>query len=183
MLFDVLDKLKHQTIIYTIILIMIGLLLLVIPEQYDGTLVNILAYTLILIGSVMVWDFISREKTTLHYIVFIVALLMMLLGIYILASGDDILKILSVFFGVLLIVDGVHSAMHAWMYARRSGKKWWGLLLVLSILQIAAGITIFNNPWWKSVHSFVKVIGGVMLFASAMGLIRVLLVWPVRKKA
>ena len=46
-----------------------------------------------------------------------------LLGIYILVSGDDILKVLSVLFGILLMFDGFHSTVYAWVYARRAGKK------------------------------------------------------------
>ena len=181
MLFEVLDKLKQQTVISTVLLMVLGLLMLIIPEQYDGTLVNVLAYVVILIGSVMVWDFVAKEKKLVDCILFIAALLLILLGIYILVSGDKILKVLSVLFGILLMIDGLHSALHAWMYARKAGKKWWGLLLFLSILLFLAGILILNNPWWHTTHSFVKVIGGVILFAAATGIIRLILVWPIRK--
>jgi len=81
----------------------------------------------------------------------------------------------------LLLIDGLHSALHAWMYARRAGKKWWGVLLFLSILLVVAGVVILNNPWWHTAHSFVKVIGGVILFAAVTGIIRLILVWPIRK--
>ena len=43
MLFEVLDKLKQQTVISTVLLMVLGLLMLIIPEQYDGTLVDVLA--------------------------------------------------------------------------------------------------------------------------------------------
>ena len=104
----------------------------------------------------------------------------MVLGIYVLVSGDNTLVVLSVFFGILLIVDGFHSAVHAWMYARRAGKKWWWLLLLLCVLLSGAGIISLNNPWWHTTHSFVKVIGGTVLFASAVGIVRLILVWPLK---
>ena len=182
MLFEVLDKLKQQTIISTVILMILGVLMLIIPVEYDGTLVNILGYMIILLGAILIWDFIAREKKLVDYIIFTLALLLVVLGIFILVSGDNILKVLSVFFGVLLMIDGLHSGLHAWMYARRSGRKWWGILLILSVLLFAAGITILNNPWWHTAHSFVKVIGGVMLFAAVTGMIRLILVWPIRKE-
>ena len=97
-------------------------------------------------------------------------------------SGDDILKVLSVLFGILLMVDGLHSALHAWMYARRAGRKWWGVLMVLSAMLFIAGIIILNNPWWDRAHAFLKVIGGIILFAAATGIVRLILVWPIRKK-
>ena len=181
MLFEVLDKLKQQTIISTIILMILGLMMLIIPEEYDGTLVNILGYVIIILGLVMVWDFIACEKKLVDNILFTAALFLIMLGIFVLVSGDNILKVLSVIFGILLMVDGLHSGLHAWMYARRSGKKWWSLLLFLSILLFAAGIVILNNPWWDTAHSFLKVIGGIILFAAAAGIVRLILVWPIRK--
>ena len=181
MLFDILDKLKQQTIISTVIMMVLGLFMLVIPVRYDATLVNMLGYVIIILGAVMVWDFVAGDKHLSSCIIFTCALLLILLGIFILVSGDDILKVLSVLFGVLLIVDGIHSGLHAWMYARRAGKKWWGVLIVLSILLFLAGIVILNNPWWHTAHSFVKVIGGVILFSAATGIIRLILVWPIRK--
>ena len=182
MLFEVLDKLKQQTIISTIILMVLGLFMLVIPEQYDGAIVNVLGYVIILLGAVMVWDFIAGDKKLVSCILFTAALLLILLGVYILVSGDNILRVLSVLFGILLMVDGLHSGLHAWMYARRAGKKWWGILIVLSILLFAFGIIILNNPWWHTEHSFLKVIGVVILFAAVTGIIRLILVWPIRKE-
>ena len=123
----------------------------------------------------------SRDKKLIDSIVFTFALLLILLGIYILVSGDDILKVLSVLFGILLMFDGFHSTVYAWVYARRAGRKWWGLLVILSILLFLSGIIIFNNPWWPRAHSFVKVIGGVILFSSATGIVRLILVWPLHK--
>ena len=140
MLFEALGKLKHQIIISSVVMMILGLLMLIIPEQYDGILVHVLGYTAILLGAVMVWDFIGGNRKLKDFILFIAALLLMVLGIYVLVSGDNTLVVLSVFFGILLIVDGFHSAVHAWMYARRAGKKWWWLLLLLCVLLIGAGI-------------------------------------------
>ena len=169
MLFEALGKLKHQIIISSVVMMILGLLMLIIPEQYDGILVHVLGYTAILLGAVMVWDFIGGNRKLKDFILFIAALLLMVLGIYVLVSGDN-----------LLIVDGFHSAVHAWMYARRAGKKWWWLLLLLCVLLIGAGIIILNNPWWHTTHSFVKEIGGTVLFASAVGIVRLILVWPLK---
>lgn len=181
MLFEALDKLKQQTIISSIILMILGLMMLIIPEEYEGTLVYILGYVIIILGMVMVWNFIGGEKSLVDNILFTAALFLIMLGIFVLVSGNNILKVLSVVFGILLMVDGLHSALHAWMYARRAGRKGWGLLMFLSILLFIAGIVILNNPWWQTAHSFLKVIGGIILFAAAAGIVRLILVWPIKK--
>lgn len=181
MLIQALGKVKQQTIISSLILMILGLLMLIIPEEHDGTLVGILGYVVLLLGGVMVWNFIAGKKELTDCIFFTGALLLIFLGVFVLISGDDVLKVLSVLFGVLLIIDGLHSAVYAWVYARRSGRKWWWILLVLCILLILAGIIILNNPWWHTSHSFLKVIGGTVLFAAAAGIVRLILVWPIKK--
>ena len=175
MLFEALDRLKQHTIITSIVMMVLGLFMLVIPPEYDASLVNILGYVIVVLGTVMV------DKHLSSCIMFTVALLLILLGVFILVSGDNILRVLSVLFGILLMVDGVHSLVYAWVYARRAGRKWWGLLVILSILLFLSGVIIFNNPWWPRAHSFVKVIGGVILFSSATGIVRLILVWPLHK--
>lgn len=182
MILQALDKIKQQTVISSLLLMIVGLLMLIIPVRHDGILVEVLGYVILLVGGVMIWDFIAGSKKLTDCIFFTAALLLMVLGLFILISGDDILTVLSVLFGILLIVDGLHSTVHAWMYARRSGKKWWWILLLLSISLMVAGIVILNNPWWQTQHSFVKVIGGVMLYAAAVGIVRLILVWPIRTK-
>ena len=182
MILQALDKVKQQTIISSLLLMILGLLMLIIPVQHDRILVEILGYIVLLVGGVMIWDFIAGNKKLIDCIFFTIALLLVVLGLFILISGDDVLTVLSVLFGILLIVDGLHSAVHAWMYARRSGKKWWWVLLILSISLIIAGIVILNNPWWQTEHSFVKVIGGVLLYGAVVGIIRLILVWPIRTK-
>lgn len=181
MLFDVLDRIRQQTIISSILLMIVGLLMLIVPIRHDEVLVELLGYVILVIGGVMVLDFIAGSKKISDYIAFLAALLLILLGIFILVSGADILVILSVVFGILLLVDGIHSSFHAWWYARRAGRRLWWVLLILSISLIIAGIIIFNNPWLGSGHSLVKVIGAVLLYGAAVGIVRLIMVWPIRR--
>ena len=182
MLIQTLERIRQQTIISSLILIMVGLLMLVIPEKYDSFFVEILGYSIIVFGGVMIWEFIAARKDLKAWILFIVALVLLFLGIYMLIQqGNDVLKGMSVFFGVFLIIDGLHSSVYAWVYSRRSGRKGWWILLILCLLLIVSGIVILCNPWWTSPHSFLKVIGGTVLFAAIAGMIRLIMVWPIRK--
>ena len=182
MLLQSLDKIRQQTIISSILWMITGLFMLIIPAQYDGMLTEVLGYVIVLVGGVMVWDFIAGDKKLKECILFTAALLLILLGIFALVSGDNVMTAISVIFGILLMVDGLHSTVYSWLYARRAGRKWWWFLLALSLSLIVAGVVILNNPWWRADHSFVKVIGGVLLYAAAAGIMRLILVWPLRKK-
>ncbi len=73
MLFEALDRLKQHTIITSIVMMVLGLFMLVIPPEYDASLVNILGYVVVVLGTVMVWDFIAGDKHLSSCIMFTVA--------------------------------------------------------------------------------------------------------------
>ena len=112
MIIQALEKIKQQTIISSLLLMIVGLLMLIIPVQHDEVLVEILGYAILLLGGVLIWDFIDGNKKLSSWILFTAALLLVILGLYVLISGNDVLTALSVIFGILLMVDGLHSAVH-----------------------------------------------------------------------
>ena len=57
MLFEALDKLRQQTIISSVIFMVVGLFMLVVPAQYDSVVVYTVGCLLIIFGEVMVRDF------------------------------------------------------------------------------------------------------------------------------
>ena len=93
---------------------------------------------------------------------------------------DDILQVLAWLFGFLLVVDGARTAVHSFTYARRSQRKGWQLLTLLSLLLITAGVILFVNPWWNSTDSLAKVIGCAVLFSSVVSAMRLIWTWPLR---
>ena len=53
MIVQALDKIKQQTIISSLLLMIVGLVMLIIPVQHDGILVEILGYIILLVGGVI----------------------------------------------------------------------------------------------------------------------------------
>ena len=93
---------------------------------------------------------------------------------------DNILSVISLIFGIVLIIDGLHSMFHAFMYARRSERKAWWVLVILSAALIFCGLIILTHPWWNTAHSLLKMVGWAMLFSSIVGVMRLIWVWPIK---
>ena len=100
MIIQALEKIKQQTIISSLLLMIVGLLMLIIPVQHDEVLVEILGYAILLLGGVLIWDFIDGNKKLSSWSLFTAALLLVILGLYVLISGNDVLTALSVIFGI-----------------------------------------------------------------------------------
>ena len=182
MLFQAFGKIKQTTIMITHILIAVGVIMLLCPAEYVSSLVAATGYILLVLASVMVFDFIGSRKKTSDYISFSVALVFILAGIAILVFKDDVPLVISIVYGILSVLDGVHSAFYSIIFARRSGKNGWPLLLVLAIIQIVVGFIIIFNPWWSTPGALIRVIGCAILLSALVAICRVIIIWPFRKE-
>ena len=180
MLFDSLDKIKRNSIFSAILLAALGVIMLLCPESYIGSFILGAGYLLVIAAMVLMLDFFTSKKCLMDYIWFVVALIILILGGCVLVFSGDIMTILSRLFGVLLVVDGGRTVFHAFAYARRSERKGWWVLVILSVLLMIAGIGVFCNPFFSTPPVLMKGIGGTVLFASIISGIRLVWTWPLR---
>ena len=181
MLFDSLDKIKRNSIMSAIILIALGAVILICPVTHVELLTLVLGYALAVVALVMMFNFASSNKSIMDYLKFVGALFIGIVGVCVLVFKNDIMTVLAWLFGFFLIFDGARTLFHSFTYARRSQRKGWWVLTILSILLIVAGIGVFANPWWDTPDKLMKVIGATILFASFVSVIRLIWTWPVKK--
>ena len=180
MLFESLDKIKRNSIFSAILLMALGGVMLLCPEAYIASFTMGVGYLLVIIAMVMMLDFFTSKKSLMDYIWFVVALLIMIMGGYVLVFSDNIMTVISRLFGVLLVLDGGRTIFHAYAYARRSERKGWWILVILSVLLMIAGVGVFMNPFFSTPPVLMKGIGGTVLFASIISAIRLIWTWPLR---
>lgn len=180
MLFESLDKLKRNSILSAILLIALGAVIMLCPDNYVVSLTNAFGYTIIVLSIVMSLDFFSSKKSLMDYLKFTGALILLIVGICVLVFQNDITRVLAWLFGFLLILDGGRTMIHSFTYARRSKRKGWWVLTILSVLLIFAGVILFTNPWWDTPNKLMKVIGCAVLFSAVVSGVRLIWTWPLR---
>lgn len=180
MLFDSLDKLKRNSIMSAILLVVLGVIIMVCPVAHIPLLIQLLGYTLAVVAIVMILNFFSGNKSLMEYIKFFCALLLGIAGLIILVFQGDIMPVLAWISGLLLVLDGARTMFHAFTYARRSQRKGWWVLAVLSALLIMTGAIVFSYPWWGNDDMLMKVLGCAVFFAAMISAIRLFWTWPIR---
>ena len=65
------------------------------------------------------------------------------------------------------------------LLARAELKNWW-LLALLSGIMIVFGLLLLINPWWKEITQLFDVIGCMLLYSSAVGIVRLIFLWPIK---
>ena len=181
MLFQELGNLKRSSIMTSIIMMAVGIVMIMCPEGYVGALVSVLGYTMVVIAIILTLNFISGKKSLINYIYFTGALILALLGIGVLIF-DNIVLLIGIVFGLVLLVDGITSGINAWMYARSAQRKSWWVLIILSALMVLFGLIILVNPWWNEPTKLFDVIGGMLLFSSAVSIVRLIFLWPIKSE-
>ena len=186
MIFEALDKIRRNAIFSAILLLAAGLVIMIIPLEFVPTLILGLGYGLVIIGLVMGLGFLGSKKSIMDYIKFVAALAIAIGGVAVLIMRDNTMPVFAWVFGVLLFLDGARTMIHSFTYARRSHRKAWWVLAILSIILLALGVILFITPWFNPLFStpdhLMKAIGGTVLFAAIVSVFRLIWTWPVRKE-
>ena len=182
MLFESLDKLKRNSIMSAILLIALGAIIMICPKAYIGSLTLVFGYTLVVVAIVMILNFFSGKKSLMEYLKFSGALILGIVGICVLVFRSDIMRVLAWLFGFLLILDGARTMIHSFTYSRRSKRKAWWVLTILSLLLIASGVILFVNRWWDTPEMLMKVIGCAIFFSSIVSAVRLFWTWPLKNE-
>jgi uncharacterized membrane protein HdeD (DUF308 family) len=183
MLFQELNKIKRSSIIMSITLMALGLVMAMCPEKYINSLISTLGCALIIVSIVMILEYLNSKKVLFNTVLLTLAIILGLVGLAVLVFENDILRILGWSFGVLLVIQGIETTYNALMYVRPSKRSGWWLLVFLGAVLIAVGVLIFLNPWWDTPRALLKIIGLTLLFDAAVGILRLVFIWPIEAEA
>lgn len=138
-------KLKWENIIAAILAIVVGVLFIILPKDSADVLCLIAGILLICAGSFTLVAYIfSGFFLGAHLL--IVGIMLILLGTFCLANPENIMEVLTVLFGLYIVIDGTTSIVDS-VYCAKAKIKGWGLLLVLAILSIGLGTAVMFSTF------------------------------------
>lgn len=181
MLFKGLDRLKRSSLMMTIVLMFVGIMLLILPEGYIPFLSHALGFALLVLFMLSIFFFLSSRKALIHYIYLSIGLLAGLFGVALLSFDGLLVSVMGWLVGTIPILLGAYGLFHALLYARRSGRRGWWVLILLSAALMCFGGMVFLNPWMYSTHAVMQVIGGTLLFSAFATALSLIWIWPIHK--
>ncbi len=182
MLFQGLNKLKTRAIMASIILMAAGVIIVICPVSYIEALIDLMGIVMLIAAIVMILDFLSSQRSLINFILLTVALILGIVGGVILILDLETIYVLAWIFGIALILWAVYSAVGALVFARRSGRKAWWVLLILSALLLLFGLIVINNPFWNTPGELLKIIGLMVIFSAIVSALRLIWIWPIRSE-
>ena len=182
MILDGLNKIKQQSIMTAIMLMAAGLILVIWPTDFIGTLLKTASAILIVWAMLIVMNYTQSRKRFMDDLRLIGGLILGLFGLWIMVFDVETVGVLKWGLGILLIIDGLHSCLHGIIYARRAHRRCWGFLIPVSLIIIALGVLVIICPFGDgSVASQMHSIGWMVVGAAATSMIRLIWMWPLRE--
>ena len=150
---------KNGMLLLSVAYIVIGMLLLIMPETSLLWICNIFGVVVLVTGIVCLIQYARIRGTGFTAPFMLVGgVITAGLGIFTLAKPQVVTS-----FGIFIVVDGLSRIGTAIDLAKRKGQKWW-LLLLFSIVSVALGVLLVLHPFDAAVSAVM--LCGILLIAE-----------------
>ena len=139
---DLLIKIKNFSIITIIASFVIGLVLLIWPNESITAVSILTGVTTILLGVTAWISYFAKEKSI---ILATAGTVCIIIGIIICVKYQSIIAILLFLFGIFITISGAVDLITSF-YSRAGGLGTWGVSTVLSAAVLILGVVIMVNP-------------------------------------
>lgn len=170
-------KIRWDSIIIAILTITVGILCVAMPENSANVLCIVFGCSLILMGASLLIKYIAFD----HFLggsMLIIAITMIISGIFFLVYPSTIQSIITVLFGLFIVVDAI-STMADSVYCGRAGISGWWVVFIISILTTCLGVAVM----FSNFNAIVMFAGIALIVEGATRLITTLLFSHKLKKA
>ena len=158
------SKINH--IIYSIVFLIIGLILIIWPNESLNIGAKVIAGIFILGSGIYILRFLTNkeEKFSSDYFFLISSLVLIGISIFVFIDSDWLIKVINIFVGIILIISGISNIGNVVM-VRKNDKIWWAFS-ILPLLILICGIIIIINP--TSLTDLITRIEGISLMIEGI---------------
>lgn len=165
-----LKKIKWNVIISSVIYVALGVILLLWPEMTAKNICYVVGVISIAVGIVNLIDYIRKDYSVDAYRYNLVyGLVFVLLGIVIFVKVETVISIIPFLLGFAVTISGLLKLQNA-VDLIRMKYSGWGIVLIVSILNIAFGVVLIMNPFASAMVLFIC-IGIGMIYSGVSDLV------------
>lgn len=140
-----LKRVKWDSIIVSLLSIAIGILCVVLPDRAGDVLCIVYGASLIAISIALFVSYFVYDRFLGAHLL-IIAVVTLLLGIFCLVYPNTLQNILTVLFGLFIIIDSASSLADS-INCARAKIRGWSILFLLSLLTAGLGISVMFSTF------------------------------------
>lgn len=151
---NLFKKIKWDSIILSILMLAVGVLYVVLPSKAGDVTITVFGIMLIVAGLVSCVRYFMYDRFLSDHIL-IISIVMLVLGIFTLIYPKSIQAILTIVFGLIIVIDSISSICDS-VYLLKAKIYDGIILMILSIITAILGVMVmFSN--FESVMVFAGV--------------------------
>ena len=160
-----LKKFKIRSLAVAVALIIIGILFIVFPDNAARIICYVAGATLLVWGilSIMTYFVYGMKEFDSYSLVGGVALIAV--SVLLFVKPDFVAEVLTILFGIVLVIVGVMKVQQASEMARYKIPRWWLMLIVAIVFIVLGAVTVFDPFNSKSA---LMIFAGVSLIADGI---------------
>ena len=155
-----IKSLRLNITLSAVISVVIGILLLVYPEQSLATISKVIAAVIVLVGVIIVISQILEAGANKLGIV--IGFILAVIGIWIYTKPGSVVHIIPIAIGVILVYHGVQDLALALEGAKAKASRPW-LPFLLAVLNIVLGIVCIAGAF-QIVNLTIRIIGIMLIY-------------------
>ena len=161
---DIIKKSMRGMIVYTLVILVIGIIFAIAPQESIKIMNGFIAVVSMLLGGYFIFDYIRtpKEQKLLNFSLAF-GIILIGIGIFLFLKPDVLVNFITVLVGIILVVKAIYKIQTA-LYIRKITKAWKYNLLV-GLLIFTAGLLLIIYPS-GSAEIFLRIIGIVLAVGS-----------------
>ena len=163
----VYNKMVIFSIIAAIITIIIGAVLLFLPNLSNKVVGIITGIIFILFGIITAYKYLKRDGAKIYSLNLVFAILYLILGLVIIIFPFSVIEFVTVCLGLFLVVNGATKINYG-LWLKRGSSKAWLVTLVAGILLVILGIMIVFNPF--TAYALTQITGAFLIISGVINL-------------
>ena len=162
---DLFRKLKANSILYSLTIIICGLLLLFAPAGSSILIVQAVGCFILVLGVIRLVGFFATQNAFIWYHPdFIIGILVILAGFFILKCPHLIISFIPLVIGIILVLHGLHDIQQS-LYMKKMGYSRWGLTITFAGILLLIGIIVLFNSF-TTATIILRLIGIALIYDS-----------------
>lgn len=140
-----LKKIKWDSILVSIFTVLIGVLCVAMPTESGNVLCIMFGCSLIVMGVVYLAKYFAFEILIAEHLL-ILSIIMIISGVFCLIYPGAIKSVLTILFGLYIVIDSLSSLSDS-MFCARSHIAGWIFLMIISVLTLGLGIAVMFSSF------------------------------------
>ena len=159
---------KRRRVLFSILMIVIGLILVIWPGHVMTTTLRVLVIALLIGGVICGVSWYRGRMKGVSFLTLAEGILLAIAGIVVLSAPKVLVSIVPVAVGIVVTVNGVINLAQA-LDLKREGYARWPGSLALAVLTIVLGLLVVFNPF-STMEMLVVALGVVILYNGVSNL-------------